>query len=113
MPKISVPKIITLPWTVSRMGNRYSPSEARKAPSTTNSRPSANGSDPASRSRAAGVPAFRHQAINVIAARLVEAADARNNGDSQTVSLQTGWLVALNRPPVYEATKNAATQPTA
>jgi len=75
--------------------------------------PRASGSDPARRSRAAGVPTFRHQANNVMAAKLVDAADARNRADSQTVSLHTGWFVALNSAPVYEATKKAAKQPTA
>ena len=77
-----------------------SPSEATKAPKTISSRPSASGSAPSSRARASGVPMFFHRAISPSVARLVEAADARNSGDSQTVSLHIGWFVALRSAPV-------------
>src|SRR5438093_4191903 len=42
----------------------------------------------------------------------VEAAEARNNGAIQVVSLQSGWLVAVTRAPVYDATKKPTIQPT-
>src|SRR5262249_10247545 len=38
---------------------------------------------------------------------------ARNSGASQTVSLHTGWLVALSSAPVYEATKKPPAHPSA
>src|SRR6202022_1107851 len=49
--------------------------------------------------------------INPSVAKLVEAADARNSGDSQTVSLHIGWLVALSSAPGEGAMKKPAAQP--
>ena len=43
---------------------------------------------------------IRHHANRVMTARLVDAADAKNRADSQAVSLQTGWLVAVSSAPV-------------
>src|SRR5262249_41643499 len=76
-------------------------------------RPSARGSAASSRTRASGMPMSFHHAIRVMVARPVEAAEARNSGASQVVSLHIGWLVALSSAPVEEATKNPAAQPRA
>ncbi len=87
------------PCTVNNTGNRFEPSEMAKSPNTSSSSPSISGSTPLSRSRADSVPTFFHHAMKVIVAKLVEAADAKNSGASQVVSLHSGWLVALSKAP--------------
>ena len=98
--KTRLPKIRMLPRTVCSTGTRLSPNEATNAPKTISSNPRANGSASSSRARAVGVPMFFHQAISPSAAKLVEAADTKNSGASQTVSPHIGWFVALSSAPV-------------
>ena len=77
------------------------PSETRNATSSTSSSPTAHRSADSQL-----VPGLRRADVAstgraaIIAASPVETDDARNSGDSQVVSLQTGWLVALSSAPV-------------
>jgi hypothetical protein len=47
-----------------------------------------------------------------MAARPVELAEVKNRGAIQTLSLHTGWFVAVSRAPVYDATKKPTSEPT-